>query len=327
MISPVDHLQKYMRRYPNTGKLIEKFMNGRGSDLPDWPKWCFLPMGAFYSIVKAQHGDNFNVWHISDVPILSALGTWRYSQGIYRIHPDLLIALAASTIFGDLPANVLHRLPEWCVYIETPGLTWQGKGVHGFFAHMEWDVNTGREELRLLLNYESGKLIPAILHVGSWTVEEAVRRAVEESVRQAKAAGLKFTGEALKEYEGDLVQYLSEELSGLISILLYLSSESPEIAPDREPGKSVSRPEPVRVKGGWRYFPPSQPRVIHVGEQVGERLRVQSLTGADVRNGTKKRAHLRRGHWHGYWTGPRNGARKFVYRWIPPLIVGGKNES
>ncbi|MDR1660399.1 MAG: hypothetical protein LBR94_08720, partial [Desulfovibrio sp.] len=45
-----------------------------------------------------------------------------------------------------------------------------------------------------------------------------------------------------------------------------------------------------------------------------------------------RRAHIRRAHWHGYWTGPRKPRpdipeerqwRRFSYRWLHPMLVGG----
>ena len=85
---------------------------------------------------------------------LGALAAWRPTQGIYRFDSSLYNAVIDTPLTGDLPCEILHRMPEWCVYVETPGLRWLGAGLYGFFAHMEWDAGTGREELRLLLDSE-----------------------------------------------------------------------------------------------------------------------------------------------------------------------------
>ena len=39
------------------------------------------------------------------------------------------------------------------------------------------------------------------------------------------------------------------------------------------------------------------------------------------------KTHLRRGHWHGFWKGPRSGVRNFIYHWIAPLVVVGRKQS
>jgi hypothetical protein len=53
---------------------------------------------------------------------------------------------------GDLPSHLPYRPPEWSVYSETPGRTWPGRALHGFWAHREWEEGDGAEELRLVLD-------------------------------------------------------------------------------------------------------------------------------------------------------------------------------
>ena len=37
-----------------------------------------------------------------------------------------------------------------------------------------------------------------------------------------------------------------------------------------------------------------------------------------------KAPHVRRAHWHNYWTGARESAERcLVLKWIPPVFVGG----
>jgi len=37
----------------------------------------------------------------------------------------------------------------------------------------------------------------------------------------------------------------------------------------------------------------------------------------DEHQGDHCTLQLRRDHWHGLWTGPSDGERKFVYKWLP----------
>ena len=67
-----------------------------------------------------------------------------------------------------------------------------------------------------------------------------------------------------------------------------------------------------------------------VGYRVGSELRAYrryaSEHGED--GGGTVRPHMRRAHWHHYWTGPRNGERRLVLKWIAPTMVGvGRIES
>ena len=41
--------------------------------------------------------------------------------------------------------GLLYRPPEWCVDIETPGRIWEGRTLHGFWAHLEWKDGGGAD--------------------------------------------------------------------------------------------------------------------------------------------------------------------------------------
>ena len=75
-------------------------------------------------------------------------------------------------------------------------------------------------------------------------------------------------------------------------------------------------------KGEERLFPADRNRIVDVGRELG----------AMLREGAAKiepsRPNLRRGHWHGFWTGPRKENRdqqKFFIKWLPPVFVQGRN--
>lgn len=63
---------------------------------------------------------------------------WRMTQGIYRIDPTLYADLVDTEIAGDLPSDVLMHLPEWCIYIETPGLQLAGVAGGTYTARGAW---------------------------------------------------------------------------------------------------------------------------------------------------------------------------------------------
>lgn len=321
MIRPIEHLRAAMRLYPGTSRLVDEFRADRGNGLPDWPAWCFLPMAGWYAIVSNDNADQMLPGNrlpphlIGDVGKLAALGTWRYSQGVYQLDADLQAAIADTIIVGEMPSEVLFRLPEWCVYIETPGRQWLDNPLHGFWCHLEYDINTGRNELRLLLDTDEA-LIAVPVHIGPWTVTEAIDRAVGEAKSQANAHNLNLP------VNMDHIQQLAASINPLISMLLYLCSDEPDIDDLRQPRSSPYRPHPKKTKNGWRLFPPDKPRIWTVGGKLGEQLRHAQANIAE-QSGRSVKAHLRRGHWHGYWAGSRDKERRFFYRWIMPMVVAG----
>lgn len=311
---PHSHLITAGKVYPKAWKQVEEMRSDRGKGLPDWPSWCFLPLAGWYAIVSADAGvSSLDLHLVADVARLAAVGTWRYSQGIYRFDPELYDSLIATDISGDLPAEVLHRLPEWCLYIETPGREWFGSSLHGFFVHLEHDANDGRSELRFVLDTEDA-LIGFPLHLGDWSVAEAVTRACNEAARQAVLRKRPLVRDSSWDVE------LARVFAPLVSLVLYLCSDRPDLSGPR--GNRPERPRPVRTRHGWRLFPADKPTIWGVGVTLGREL-AQARAQASAGTGSAKVPHLRRAHWHGYWTG--SGDRKrFSYRWLAPIFVGGK---
>lgn len=273
----------------------------------------------YFRISQLLPGDRLPPHLIGDVGRLAAIGTWRYSQGVYRFDADFMAALADTLVVGDIPCEALFRLPEWSLYIETPGQQWLGDELHGYWAHLEYDVNAGRNELRLLLDTEQ-TLIPFPIHLGPWTVTESVDRAIAESKRQLLANKIDLP---LAD-SPDNIQLLADSINPLISLLLYICSDAPEIDNEREPGTAPKRPKPTKTRRGWRLFPAEKPRVWTLGRQIGQQLRT-AAGDLTQQTGRGVKPHLRRGHWHGYWTGPRDGERRFIYKWLMPIAIGAQD--
>jgi len=308
---PVKHLQEFNKRYPNASKFVDSFRKDRGKDIPDWPDWCFLPMSAYYAIVSAEHKlCSLPISLISNVTNLTALNIWRITQGIYRFDEALEDALMHTEITGDMPTEVFFRLPEWCVYIETNNISYFDNRVRGFFVHLEHDLNTGRSELRILLDLDE-TLYPVILHLGKWSIVEAVRRAFIEANKNVPRS--------INRTDEHFCKTFANEAQPLLSLILYLCSEQPEYS-----GGKPRRAEPVKTKKGYRFFPPDSPKIIEVGKRIGHALRAFSENIGVSDPNRSVRPHMRRGHWHRYWIGKRNEGKKsqkIVFKWLAPMGV------
>lgn len=315
-IRPLGHLRTAGKVYPNAWRMAESFLSKKGTELPTWPQWCFLPMAGWYAIVSADQGGGTitDLSMAGDIGRLAAIGTWRYTQGIYRFDPEFMAELSNTALNGEMPMDVFLRLPEWSLYIETPGRTWFGSPLYGFWVHLECDANNGRIELRLLLD-TGESLIPLPVHLGPWTLAEAVTKAINEAARQAK---LFHKAPLLRSTDVD--QKLAAQLHALLAMVLYLCSDEPQIDGPRD--YHPSRPEPKRTKRGMRLFPPDKPTFWSVGTQIGSMLRAATASTVPG-EGCPRRAHIRKAHWHGYWIGSGEG-KWFSYRWLSSIIVGGK---
>lgn len=315
---PVEHLKAASALYPEAWKHVEQLRMIRGKGFQNWPGWCFLPMAGWYSIVGAalqKSGKSPDgmvpLPYAGDIARLAAIGTWRYSQGIYQIDPDVFPALWSTPIPGNIPSDVLFRLPEWSVYVETPEKQFCGSNLYGFFAHLERDANNDDKELRLLLDTDTA-LIPLPIHIGDWLITTAIQQTMDEAKENAPSS-IPLSNLDLSQAQ---LKNLSEYTAPMISLILYLCSDNPDFGP----GKKPFRPLPTRTKKGWRLFPPPSPTVWNVGMSIGKQIReAKEADSSSARSGV--RPHLRRAHWHGYRIGPKSKPQEFRYHWLPPILV------
>lgn len=334
-MAALDFLLHQLKHFPNLGRYVDCMRSVKGSDpTHEWANWCFLPHEAWRAIARELVADPRLLGHVAD--FLSVLGTWRYSQGIYRFDPDFFQEVLKSDFSDNLPSDVLLRLPEWCVFVETPGLTILNSPLDGFFAHLEDDRENSQIELRLsLVEHESPlpfNLLTFRIPLGNWNVDEAydkfvfgiwkAKNGVQDLVQTNRAAQI------FAEAKSESVSVIKK----LISLLLYLCTEQPEIIDRKEPEWHPAFPRPKTIKGELRYFPATKQHVFEVVESLGQELRQQREQLPSAPTGRHVRSHFRRGHWQGYWYGPRKnakpGERKCVPKWIPPLFVhGGADET
>lgn len=312
---PREHLRVAGKLYPEAWKQVDRFRAGRGEDgLPDWPDWCFLPLAASYAIVSGGGDNRVGLELAGDVGKLGALAAWRVTQGVYRFDETLLQSLVETSVTGDLPVEILQRMPEWCIYIETPGLSIANTPLAGFFSHLEWDANTGREELRLVLDLSLGDgylLQPIPIHLGGG-LSDGIQAAGVEAQRQAWRLKSPEVANTIRESSLEDVG-----LEPLISVLLYLCSVNAEIG---DGTRHPQRPVEKKTKNGPRLFPADKPTTWPVGERLGAALR-RGYKLAQEGDGTHQgpRPHIRRAHWHTYRIGA--GRTEAVIKWLPPIPV------
>ena len=318
---PLTHLNDLTTRYPGAWRAFEDMRSRRGDDLPEWPEWVYVPVAGAYAIVSGGGSNRVPLERVGDVAALSALGAWRMTKGTYRFDADIMGALWDTPLTGDLPAELLHRLPEWCVYIDV-GREVMGAPLHGFYAHLEEDANDRRRELRLLLDYETG-LSPLPIHLVG-TLAEGLTTLTHEAELQAALRGRDINVlRARLGYEPGHDAHWAGAVAPLVSLLLYLCSERPDITGDGKPGN----PQPKRVKGGERVFASPGVKAWDVAYRLGAAFR-QARAAQDEggeATGRTVRAHVRRAHYHLYRTG--KGRQQSVLKWLPPIPVAFGDEE
>ena len=336
-MTPENHVTKLMRALDLSSRDLDEMR----ADREKWPGWCFVPFPTWaLSFARSKRSGNLRE-RMHDINCGVTVVPWRYSRSVYRFDPDVYRELIETPFSGEIPEEVLLRLPEWSVFVEM-----QGEAASGFFASLDF---FSREETDLLLVFCMGEhLLPYNVKLSCGTVEGSFVRSMKEfeemvaetdgrKEKYEKLLGGKLSdfviGGGVDDVREQYEKVLGKDLSLVkkaLSLVLYICSDEAEIrdrdAPDWEPGF----PRPKITKGKERLFPADRNRIVEVGRELGARLRegaVRSEPGAPT--GRTVRPHLRRGHWHGFWTGPRKENRdqqKFVLKWLPPLFVHGRGQ-
>lgn len=109
-------------------------------------------------------------------------------------------------------------------------------------------------------------------------------------------------------------------------IVLYLQATNADVQ-----SRPAAKRDKKRVKS--RNTSQKPPKVADVGYRVGATMRkakVQTFERATpIGTGSVKRPHVRRGHWHCFWTGSKSDPdkRKKVLQWVAPTMIHGGNSD
>jgi hypothetical protein len=315
---PDNDLMAFGRKYPKVSRLINNFYQGKINRDPgmQWPDNVLLPHGAW--MVMAQgYGAKDEMEMISMARELSAVGTWKYSRDIYEFDPEVADALVSTEISDDIPLGVFRNLPSWSVYLKAE-IDSEAQGV---YCHLDYEYRSGALELRITQDNDRHEFFCVPIELSkNLTVAQAIMPYADPNSKSPLAQEILKAGAArgLHIDDIDLVREATAlAIKPVLSLLLYLCSDEPEIESTSEPGSSPSYTRPKKVKGGYRLFAPDKTRVWEVGKSTGNAIR--SASGG-VKGG-KKSPHIRRAHWHGYWRGKRSDEQTFGYKWLPPIAV------
>ena len=335
---PLQIANEYIKDIPGIGRYVSTLREGRNAKSGmSWPSWCYIPTqimaDIFFEAGKAlQLTINHDVR--SHLQITMSMTTWLATKGIYRLDPTLLEQLWDTPIEGAIPCEVLKKIPEWGIYVEVhPPRSFLANQLYGFYAHIDWDPETKNPLICLTLDCEQptkgDNLLPVTLVLGeNMTIPEVIDRSLLEVMKQLSQDN-NVPLEALTSQVGEKGHQCDSTLFGpVISLLLYVCSVSAEYRDKRGSDRQPANPKPTKTKKSNRVFPASNPTTWEVGYRMGAALRLAEQESADPRKheptGKRVKAHMRRAHWHAFWTGRMSepSLRKLEVKWLPPIPVG-----
>ena len=139
-------IRQLNRTYPNLWTDLrkvyaepEKILNSKSggvSLIKNVPDWCIMPTLFPFLLITNRYGESYYLTHMDEMMTIGSMYVWRASKGIYRFAPEIYEALISQPLTGNLPTDCLYHLPEWAVYIETPGLSYERHPMKGFIAHL-----------------------------------------------------------------------------------------------------------------------------------------------------------------------------------------------
>lgn len=299
-MGPKEHMAAIGRKHENIWNRVDALREAKGKENPDWPAWCFLPFEYWYKALSRE--GEYTIDNNSEIYELAAIGTWRYGQGLYRFDPTLYDALSRTMPASDIVMEVFYRLPEWCIYVETPYSTGHEKPLLGFWAHLDYNTTNNHHYLCLVINTETG-LMPITLKIDDLTIEEALSDMMREAAYSPLAASL------------------TTVLHQLLSLLLYICQDTPDIESLSKPGSHPERPRPTRTKAGWRLYAPTNPRTWSIGRQAGLELERDEWAQTPLGTAYIIPTLIKKASWKGGWKETEEGKKRYEYRWISPKAV------
>lgn len=217
-------VKQFGRTWPTLWSEMDRFK--QRPPMP-WPSWCLLPMAAPASVAQsrplAAGGDT--------IARMAALNAWRHSRSVYLIEPHLQQRLVEQ-IPDHIGVHDLQDLPEWCIAIASDHPEFPGVAA---WLHLEWDANSARPELRVLVDVgESPLPIPIYLD------RQSVTEAIGDYVATAQgSAGANLRGGALTAG----VAAFAEHVEAYIALAAYLARPEADIVHATKPGVKPIKPK------------------------------------------------------------------------------------
>ena len=283
----------------------------------DWPEWCLIPMAGATAVV--QHvGVSVGPAETAE---MTALFTWSKGRSVYRFDPDLASSVLATPMTDIIPTELFYRLPEWGIYIEAPPNGLWPNELAGAFVHLEYDTLSGARELRIYgdpVGDIGDTVIPLHIH-GNSTVEEMLAttlRVAEETARSFNVDVDTFQLPGSFSQHQDLLDQIKTWITPIVSCIMYLCTNDADII------EATTVHQKNRTQN-----PLARARQKDVGFRIGAALRSTKTRSQDAAphepTGRHVTPHLRRAHWHHFWTGSLKdpSQRELIVKWIPPVPV------
>lgn len=327
---PLKLIKRISADYPDAWNQMEFLHQSNGEKgFYSWPDWCYVPMAGAIAVVAGDaqwEKIPLKIQHklTSDAQAIFALTLWRRSKEVYVIDPDLKDLLFEQDGELDVPNEILLQLPYPCFYVEIPNTYLFGDKIIGFFVALEYDINNGDRELKPVFVAEDESVFSFSIHIDCKTISESVDLLNKEGLENCSTKEVKDLMLRSMQHSDEVKQFLKQ----ILQVILYILAQNADITPNPEQATITRRGKTIKDK----Y---SEIRKWDVGVRVGAAIRQQKEQQEKPKQtregGTHQspRPHMRRGHWHHYWTGPRSNPneQKLILKWLSPMAIAANSDD
>lgn len=260
--------------------------------------------------MKAVH-DDVLMRLFNNVSIVYTISLWNREKQIFRFEPELLDLLPPcdETI---VPVDVLKNRPCDNFFIEPLNVFVSFQKPDRLQAIQVVDEKgIFSRECAIL---KEGATVKEMVDIGKYQAKRDIRRSSKRSVHYSPDGRI---------------------LETVLPAILYLCADNADIqestpkAKRSEPMKQEADREQIEKQLREKVTKKKHPTEWDVGSVVVKTFnKTKQIQNSEEKrsgsSGWKQRPHMRRGHWHHFWTGKRSDPenRKLILKWVAPFFVG-----
>jgi hypothetical protein len=261
-----------------------------------------------------------NILSLSRSTQALSIAAFRSTKFIIRLDPDMADMLVRTQVPDKLPSSVFRHLPAWSFYLEIPKSIQAKSGIediHG--AYVTIAASSGKTSLVVLAISNESTSEPVLHIIREFGDIIDMARFIDPQGTDPKLATEKMIRSDV------LIRYVT-------SVAMYMSSKEP----DYESSVRPSNPTAIRSARGMVFPEKKDAITLALGYRIGAAINAASKENTEntssVTTGRTMPAHLRKAHWHHFWTGQRPdgsgiGNRKLVLHFLPPIPVNLDNNE
>lgn len=244
---------------------------------------------------------------------------WSTYRQIYRFDHDIVDALCQSDI-STLPIDALRQLPYPSLALQGHNLFNTSNSANGIENFCDMILVTVAKDalfVTMVVDNDTGNYLISF----SFQIPENASNA--QDILDATDNGIALSNETpLEPSEKDAHKRL---LKLLLSLLGYIASAPDDIIVQQPNQKKIATAPTPKTPGVADHD-----TISIVGETVVRQfVKSRDAYERQHENETEQHhktptPHMRRAHWHHFWTGPLDGKRELICHWIPPTFVNAK---